>query len=110
VHGLGAHRDYAWLRKKDASIQLENDVNWLKDLLPATLRARNPGVLARVFCYNYDSRWLGKDLAKRRLADIANRLLDAIDGETRKVLTLLVAYVNISTNVFNNSLPTKIDL
>lgn len=95
VHGLGAHRDFAWLRKKDASNHLNKDVNWLTDLLPDTLRKGNPSVRARIFCYNYDSKWLGPDLSKERLTNIANNMIDAIDRERREVVICFMMSVPV---------------
>lgn len=77
VHGLGAHRDYAWLHKKDPAKGIINDVNWLKDLLPETLQASKSPIQPRIFCFNYDSRWLGGEVSKQRIMAFANQLLDA---------------------------------
>ncbi len=73
------------MRKADPSVGVYTDVNWLKDLLPATLRASSPGIVSRVFCFNYTSRWLGRELSKQRLTLIANHLLDDIDKLRRSV-------------------------
>ena len=78
VHGLGAHPDHAWVRHKNAAEGIKNDVHWLTDLLPETLRQHRPSIYLRIFCYNYSSAWFGKSLSKNRLKTVANRLLDDI--------------------------------
>ncbi|KAM3516472.1 hypothetical protein NHJ13051_009881 [Beauveria bassiana] len=84
VHGLGANPDYAWIRKEDtATGGLEGSVHWLRDLLPATLRHGNPSVKARIFCFNYKSRWIGANLEKMHFARIADAMLDCIANENR---------------------------
>ncbi|KAI9747383.1 MAG: hypothetical protein M1835_002128, partial [Candelina submexicana] len=71
LHGLGANPDYAWLRKKNAAEGQHEDVNWLSQLLPNAIPS------ARIRCFNYDSRWIGRDLPKQRLTLIAEQVLDA---------------------------------
>jgi len=51
-------------------------VNWLKDILPLTFSAAAPRIHARIFCYNYDTRWLGTETCTQRLTTLANNLLD----------------------------------
>jgi len=78
VHGLGAHPDHAWVRHKELAKGIESDVNWLTDLLPQTLREHQPTIQARIFCFNYQSAWLGRKTPKNRLESIAGKLLDDI--------------------------------
>src|SRR4051812_35855388 len=78
VHGLGANPDHAWVRHRNATEGIHHDVRWLTDLLPQTLREYQPSIRARIFCYNYQSAWLGKSLSKNRLETVAAGLLDAI--------------------------------
>lgn len=78
VHGLGAHPDHAWVRHKVPKDGKEVDVRWLTDLLPETLQDYTPSIRARIFCFNYQSAWLGSKLTKNRLENIAVRLLDDI--------------------------------
>ena len=85
VHGLGANPDHAWVRHKDQSAGLENDVRWLTDLLPQTFRNYKPSLSARIFCFNYQSAWLGPQLSKNRLEGLAVRLLDDIHNARDKV-------------------------
>ena len=87
VHGLGANKDYAWLKKKDERRGITQDVNWLKSLLPLTLRSATPAVRARIFCYNYDSRWLGKDTCTNTLTTISDGLVDALNRKDHQVHT-----------------------
>jgi len=53
-------------------------VRWLTDLLPLTLQEYQPCIYARIFCYNYQSAWLGRTLSKNRLETVAGGLLDGI--------------------------------
>lgn len=85
VHGLGANPDHAWVRHKDNPAGLEKDVRWLTDLLPQTFRDHQPSVNARVFCFNYQSAWLGPQLSRNRLEGVATRLLDDIHNARDKV-------------------------
>ncbi|KAL9065770.1 MAG: hypothetical protein Q9161_007995 [Pseudevernia consocians] len=78
VHGLGAHPDHAWVRHKDVAAGLQKDVRWLTDLLPQTFRDYKTSISARVFCFNYQSAWLGPQLSRNRLEGLAKRLLDDI--------------------------------
>lgn len=71
VHGLGANSDFAWVRKKRPEEGQFEDVNWLEILLPQSIPA------SRIRCFNYDSRWVGNNLPKQTLVDIARQLLDA---------------------------------
>jgi len=87
AHGLGANKDYAWLQKKDEPRGITQKVNWLKSLLPVTLRSANPAVRARIFCYNYDSRWLGKDTCTNTLTTISDGLVDALNRKDHQVHT-----------------------
>lgn len=89
VHGLGANPDHAWVRHKDTSAGLQKDVRWLTDLLPQTFREYRPSISARVFCFNYQSAWLGPRLSKNRLEDLATRLLDDIHHVRHKVRHVL---------------------
>ena len=85
VHGLGANPDHAWVRHKDTSAGLEEDVRWLTDLLPQTLRDYRISISARTFCFNYQSAWLGPQLSRNRLENVAVRLLDDIHNVKDKV-------------------------
>lgn len=86
VHGLGANPDFAWLRKKDPLRGMAKDVNWLRDLLPTTLLRYEPSLRARIFCYNYKSKYVGKNLSKQRLTTVADEMLDSINNERTKVV------------------------
>ena len=88
MHGLGANPDHAWVRHQDHSVGLETDVRWLEDLLPQTFREYKPNVYARIFCFNYQSVWLGSQLSRNRLDGIARRLLDDIHNARDKVSAL----------------------
>jgi hypothetical protein len=83
VHGLGAHPDHAWVRHKDITSGLEKDVRWLTDLLPQTFRDYQPSISARIFCFNYQSAWLGPQLSKNRLEGVARRLLDDVHNRDK---------------------------
>ena len=85
VHGLGAHPDHAWVRHKTTSGGPDEDVRWLTDLLPQTLREYKISIRARIFCYNYQSAWLGSHLTKNRLEGLAERLIDDIHNAREKV-------------------------
>jgi len=85
VHGLGANPEHAWLRHRDEAKNIEADVRWLIDLLPETLRAEEPRILPRIFCFNYQSAWLGSRLSKNRLENVAERLLDELYHTRMKV-------------------------
>lgn len=85
VHGLGANPDHAWVRHKDVAAGLEKDVRWLTDLLPQTFRDYQPSISARIFCFNYQSAWLGPQLIRNRLENVATRLLDGIQSMRSKV-------------------------
>jgi len=86
VHGLGANPDFAWFRKLDDSARHSTEgVNWLKELLPNTLAAKSPRVLARVLCFKYDSGWFGKKLTRTRLSNLARKLLDSLEHEVVQV-------------------------
>jgi len=87
VHGLGANKDYAWLKKKDLPRGITKDVNWLKSLLPVTLRSATPAVRARIFCFNYDSRWLGRDTCTNTLTTTSDGLVDALGRKDHQVIT-----------------------
>ena len=78
MHGLGANPDHAWVRHKDIHKGPERDVRWLTDLLPKTFRDYQPSISARIFCFNYQSAWLGPQLSRNRLESVATRLLDDI--------------------------------
>jgi hypothetical protein len=88
VHGLGANPDHAWVRHKATTPGLEKDVHWLKDLLPQTFQNHQPSIYARIFCFNYQSAWLGGQLSKNRLENIAGRLLDDLYHTKIKVCLL----------------------
>lgn len=60
------------------------DVRWLTDLLPETLKNHQPCICARIFCFNYQSAWLGKITSKNRLDDIAQRLLDDVKSGVQR--------------------------
>jgi len=79
------------VRHKDPSIGIEADVRWLTDLLPQTLREHRPSIRARIFCFNYQSAWLGPTLTKNRLESIAGRMLDDIHHMRKKVSSAAVA-------------------
>ncbi|KAF6238425.1 hypothetical protein HO173_003392 [Letharia columbiana] len=83
VHGLGANPDHAWVRHKDIHYGQDKDVRWLTDLLPKTFRDFQPSISARIFCFNYQSAWLGPQLSRNRLESVATRLLD--DMRNRKL-------------------------
>ena len=85
VHGLGANPDHAWVRHKNISAGLEEDVHWLKDLLPQTLRDYKTSLSARIFCFNYQSSCFGPQLSRNRLEGLAGRLLDDIHNVREKV-------------------------
>ena len=85
VHGLGANPDHAWVRHKDTSAGLEEDVRWLTDLLPQTLRDYRISISARIFCFNYHSAWFGSQLSRNRLEKVAVKLLDDIHNVRDKV-------------------------
>lgn len=69
-------------------IGLTKDVNWLTDLLPDTLRSSEPAVLAKIFCYNYESKWLGENTSSQRLTSIAEKFLNEIYYQRSQVSTL----------------------
>lgn len=73
------------MRHKDISAGLEKDVRWLTDLLPQTFREYRASISARIFCFNYQSAWLGPELSRNRLEEIATRLLDEIHNVRDKV-------------------------
>lgn len=73
------------MRHKDIAAGLEEDVRWLTDLLPQTFRDHQPSISARIFCYNYQSAWLGPHLSRNRLEGLAVRLLDDIHNARDKV-------------------------
>jgi len=73
------------VRHKDPSIGIQTDVRWLTDLLPHTLRDHRPSIRARIFCFNYQSAWLGTTLTKNRLETIARRMMDDIHHMKLKV-------------------------
>jgi len=52
-------------------------VNWLKDLLPKTFATAYPRIHAKIFCYNYDTRWLGTETCSQRVTTLAGNLLEA---------------------------------
>lgn len=79
MHGLGANPDHAWVRYKNEKERLD-PVNWLIDLLPHTLRNEKPSIYVRVFCFNYQSAWIGTKTSKNRLETVADGLLDGIKG------------------------------
>lgn len=85
VHGLGANPDYAWLNKEQLNQGRSTDVRWLPDLLPQTLKNHQPSVYARIFCFNYQSAWLGKTTSKNWLNNIAQRLLDDLNSQDIQV-------------------------
>jgi len=85
VHGLGANPEHAWVRHRDEAKNIKADVRWLVDLLPETLRAEEPRILPRIFCFNYQSAWLGSCLSKNRLENVAERLLDELYHARLKV-------------------------
>lgn len=89
MHGLGANPKHAWVRHKAKTPELEKDVHWLRDLLPQTFRSHQPSIHARIFCFNYQSAWLGGQLSKNRLEGIAGRLLDDVHHMKIKVLPSL---------------------
>ena len=64
---------------------LEKDVRWLTDLLPQTFRDYKTSLCARIFCFNYQSAWLGPQLSRNRLESLAVRLLDEIHNVRDKV-------------------------
>ena len=73
------------MRHKDNTVGLEKDVRWLTDLLPQTFRDHQPSINARVFCFNYQSAWLGPQLSRNRLESLATRLLDDFHNARDKV-------------------------
>ena len=73
------------MRHKDERAGLEKDVRWLTDLLPQTFRDYDPCLSARIFCFNYQSTWLGPQLSRNRLENLAVRLLDDFDNVRDKV-------------------------
>lgn len=99
VHGLGANPDHAWVRHKDATLGLKDDVCWLTDLLPYTLRSASPCILARIFTFNYQSAWLGKNLTDNRLENVAARLLNAIHNYRQNVCRVAQIYSLSSANM-----------
>lgn len=73
------------MRHKNLSEGREKDVQWLTDLLPQTFREYRTRISARIFCFNYQSAWLGPQLSRNRLEEIAIRLLDEIHNVRDKV-------------------------
>ena len=78
-------RARAWVRHKDIHKGPERDVRWLTDLLPKTFREYQPSIGTRIFCFNYQSAWLGPQLSRNRLENVATRLLDSIQSVRDKV-------------------------
>lgn len=79
VHGLGAHPDWAWIRKVDRE-QGKVHVNWLKDddMLPSKLPK------ARIMTFNYESRWHYR-APKQRCSLCASQLLTALHNDRNEV-------------------------
>ena len=95
VHGLGANPDFAWFRKLDDNARHSHEgVNWLEELLPNTLEANSPRILARILCFRYDSGWFGKKLTRNRLSDLARKLLDSLEHEVIQVIVETDIIVN----------------
>lgn len=70
VHGLGAHPDETWSKKRGT----DSDspwVNWLEepDMLPAAV----PN--AQIMRYGYKSGWFGQDSIKQTASVVAHKLL-----------------------------------
>lgn len=85
VHGLGANPNFAWVRRTENAKGVNVEVTWLTDLLPQTLQAHQPSIYTRIFCFNYQSAWLGPKLSRNRLANLGRRLLDDIHHTKIKV-------------------------
>jgi len=94
VHGLGANKDYAWVKKLG-----DKRVNWLKDLLPKTFASAVPRIHARIFCYNYDTRWLGAETCTQRLTILAEKLLAAWSRLSSEVRVIKRYTIDLSDNM-----------
>lgn len=73
------------MRHKNTTAGPDKDVRWLTDLLPQTFRDFEPSISARIFCFNYQSVWLGPQLSRNRLEGLAGRLLDDVHNGRGKV-------------------------
>lgn len=85
VHGLGSNWAKSWIWRAKSHVPVDEGKNWLCDLLPVTLKQMNPAATVRVFCFNYNSQWLGQKTYKTRLQNIATNLLKAVDEDRRSV-------------------------
>ena len=79
VHGLGAHPDETWSKKRETESG-SVWINWLEepDMLPAAVPS------ARIMRYGYKSGWFGQDSIKATASSVAQKLLLALRRE-RKV-------------------------
>ena len=89
VHGLGANPRSAWTYKPNSppnssywfgrSSHLgacsEEAAHWLKDFLPEKIPC------ARIFCFEYESKWLGCGLPEPSLPALGEGLLEALKQE-----------------------------
>ncbi|KAH8726768.1 hypothetical protein GQ44DRAFT_158670 [Phaeosphaeriaceae sp. PMI808] len=76
IHGLGAHPDDTWSRRRNGESEY---VNWLSD--PRMLPQAVPN--ARIMRYGYESGWFGKQQIKSRTSTVAKRLLIALRRERK---------------------------